>query len=260
MTHRETLAAFKTFANRSKEWMTSNNNDVFVYPDVPMNVARSVRVNFQIPGNETILYVRDSSFANERNQGSVITDHGIHYLPCNEEPDEIFFLPWYKINGVSFSYDCFRFYVTGNDGNQFPFVIERRNILKNNPQELVQDIQEGVAILKDNSANLALSAAVLKENYDMIFRDDVSERDIIRNYGDLFRAGFTIGNTVSDVIGVFQSRSAKKQEKGELFCELFRQLATTQRAEFAEYTDVEWEEVDNDTYGKSSWAYRYLPQ
>ena len=54
--------------------ITSNSSDLFIYPNIPDSVKNDIRRNFKLFLDEEILYVRDSSFWNERNQGLVITD------------------------------------------------------------------------------------------------------------------------------------------------------------------------------------------
>lgn len=67
--------------------------DLFIYPDIPKNdVAYYVRREFKIPYEEEILFVRDTSFGNNKNQGLVITDWGIRERPDNDK---------YEINEIS---------------------------------------------------------------------------------------------------------------------------------------------------------------
>lgn len=67
--------------------------DLFIYPDISKNdVAYYVRREFKIPYEEEILFVRDTSFWNNKNQGLVITDWGIRERPDNDK---------YEINKIS---------------------------------------------------------------------------------------------------------------------------------------------------------------
>lgn len=64
-----------------------NNNDCLI-----LNISDSdkgnVRNNFGLELDEQILWVRDTSFWSNKNQGLVITDKQIVYIPDNDKPDD----------------------------------------------------------------------------------------------------------------------------------------------------------------------------
>jgi len=64
-----------------------NNNDCLI-----LNISDSdkgnVRNNFRLELDEQILWVRDTSFWSNKNQGLVITDKQIVYIPDNDKPDD----------------------------------------------------------------------------------------------------------------------------------------------------------------------------
>lgn len=78
-----------------------NNSDCFVY-NIPEDVKSEVRQNFGIEYNEQVLFVRDTSFWNSRNQGLVLTDGGIYCIPDNEKADEKIFFTWSAVKQVEY--------------------------------------------------------------------------------------------------------------------------------------------------------------
>lgn len=77
-------------------------NDCFAYPQVPEDAKNLARQNFDINYDEQILFIRDTSFGDSRNQGAVITDGGIYCIPDNDKPDEKVVLPWNIIHHVEY--------------------------------------------------------------------------------------------------------------------------------------------------------------
>ena len=77
--------------------LIENGNDILIYPDIPDGVINKLRNNFQLHIDEIILYMRDTSFWNSRNQGTVVTDWGITCIPDNDTPEEIVQISWEKV-------------------------------------------------------------------------------------------------------------------------------------------------------------------
>lgn len=65
----------------------SNNNDCLIL-SISESDKGSVRNNFGLELDEQILWVRDTSFWSNKNQGLVITDKQIVYIPDNDKPDD----------------------------------------------------------------------------------------------------------------------------------------------------------------------------
>lgn len=95
----------------------ANGSDCFVYPNIPENVASNIRGNFLLDFSEQILFVRDTSFFNERNQGLVMTDIGIHFIGDNNDTTNSSFLwTWDIINHVEYK-DQYLYFFDNNEGN-----------------------------------------------------------------------------------------------------------------------------------------------
>ena len=65
----------------------SNNNDCLIL-SISESDKGSVRNNFGLELDEQILWVRDTSFWSNKNQGLVITDKQIVYIPDNDKPND----------------------------------------------------------------------------------------------------------------------------------------------------------------------------
>lgn len=100
-----------------------NDNDLFVYPSIPDSVIHELRSNFQLHIDEVVLYVRDTSFWNDRNQGVVVTDWGISCLPDNDSMDELLQIPWEKVHHVEYSGQCLYFFYSESRNDNSPIHI-----------------------------------------------------------------------------------------------------------------------------------------
>lgn len=59
-----------------------------------------LRKNFDISSDEQLLFYRDNSIWGKRNQGIVMTDRALYYLPNDDNPDYIEKLKWTEILSV----------------------------------------------------------------------------------------------------------------------------------------------------------------
>jgi len=109
-----TAQAFIDMATASSLSILHNGYDLFVYPDISDDVIYSLRSNFQLHIDEIVLYVRDTSFWNNRNQGLVVTDWGITCLPDNNSMNDLVQIPWEKVHHVEYSGQCFYFFYSVN--------------------------------------------------------------------------------------------------------------------------------------------------
>lgn len=86
-----------------------------------------VRLNFNIPDDEEILYVRDTSFWSNKNQGLVLTDKSIRLIPDNEHPNDGYIIPLSKLNRAE--YKELQILLFLNNGSSIPIHIS--NFIKN---------------------------------------------------------------------------------------------------------------------------------
>lgn len=70
--------------------------------DISDTIKSSIRSNFDLGLDEQILWVRDTSFWGNKNQGLVITDKQIVYIPDNDSPDSKYYIEFNDINKVEY--------------------------------------------------------------------------------------------------------------------------------------------------------------
>ena len=78
-------------------------------------IKSEIRNSFNIDINEEIIFIRDTSFFNSRNQGLVITDSAIHCIPDNDKPDEEFAVLWSDLDKVEYKDAILYFYDYNGD-------------------------------------------------------------------------------------------------------------------------------------------------
>mgnify|MGYP000181673333 CR=1 FL=1 len=70
-----------------------------------------------------ILFIRDTSFWNSRDQGLVLTDGGVYCIPDNDKPDEKIVLPWSVIQRVEYKDLVLYFWGYGDETDYCPIHI-----------------------------------------------------------------------------------------------------------------------------------------
>lgn len=109
--------------------ISPNDSDLFIYPNIPSDVKHKNRINWGIELDEEILYVRDSSFWNDRNQGLVITDCGVICIPDNDDMDDRAHILWENVEHVEYKDELLYFFGYGDRDNNYPIHIS--HFLKN---------------------------------------------------------------------------------------------------------------------------------
>lgn len=157
-----------------------NNIDLLIYPNVPDDAVNKLRNHFQLHIDEVVLYVRDTSFWNERNQGTVVTDWGITCIPDNDSPNEIVQIPWKNVLSVEYSGKCLYFFFSNNRNDNSPIHIslllketDDENIYKNNGQVLAEIFTELAKTQIAESSDDILSRTA--EEYDKLI--EVGKKD-----------------------------------------------------------------------------------
>lgn len=113
--------------------VTSNDSDLFIYPNIPDSVKNDIRRNFKLLLDEEILYVRDSSFWDDRNQGLVVTDCKIVCIPDNDNIDDKIVIEWKDVDYVEYKDECLYFFGYGDRSNNCP--IHVTHFLKNSDED-----------------------------------------------------------------------------------------------------------------------------
>ena len=118
-------------------------NDCFAYPQVPEDAKSLVRQNFDISYDEQVLFIRDTSFWDSRNQGLVITDGGIYCIPDNDKLDEKIVLPWSIIHHVEYKDLVLYFFGYENNADNCP--IHMSYFMKNEDYDKARRIGQSLA-------------------------------------------------------------------------------------------------------------------
>lgn len=91
-----------------------NDSDCFA-GRIPEDVKGNVRQNFGIDYSETVLFVRDTSFWNSRDQGLVVTDGGVYCIPDSDSPDDKIAFAWSVVKNVVYKDSVLYFWGYGDD-------------------------------------------------------------------------------------------------------------------------------------------------
>ena len=78
-------------------FQNTNSKDYLIYP-IEESVKIVTKNHFRINDDEEVLFIRDTSPKNERNQGTVITEQGIYCISNNKKYE----MPWYDIEEVKY--------------------------------------------------------------------------------------------------------------------------------------------------------------
>ena len=80
----------------------------------------TVRINFKLHVDEEIMMLRDTSFWNEKDQGTVVTDLGITIVPDNNNPDDVKSISWEDVHHVENKGDQLIFFFSEDRNDYVP--------------------------------------------------------------------------------------------------------------------------------------------
>ena len=139
MIHEETVDAFVEGLKSEKvKWIVqgtliaeknlvqvigANTSDLCIYPSIPNDAKYKIRSNFDLALDEEILYLRDTSFWNSRNQGLVVTDCKIVCIPDNDDIEDKVIIRWENVDYVEYKDECLYFFGYGDRDNNCPIHI-----------------------------------------------------------------------------------------------------------------------------------------
>ena len=139
MIHKETVDAFvKGVKSEKAKWIVQgkliaeeglvrtidvNSSDLCIYPSIPNDAKYELRSNFALELDEEILYMRDSSFWNSRNQGLVVTDCKVVCIPDNDDIENRIVIRWENVDYVEYKDECLYFFGYGDRDNNCPIHI-----------------------------------------------------------------------------------------------------------------------------------------
>ena len=146
-----------------------NQSDCCISP-VPEDIKSQMRQNFGIDYNEQILFIRDTSFWNSRDQGLVLTDNGVYCIPDNDKPDEKIVLPWSIIHHVEYRDLVLYFFGYENNTDNCPIHISY--FMKSDDNNKARRIGQSLAKLLTQMAQCVEPEAdpfdIACEHYDQL--------------------------------------------------------------------------------------------
>lgn len=146
----------------------ANGSDLFIckFNDVEKVGFRN---GFGIDIDEELLWARDTSFWDTKNQGMVITDRGFYFVPDNDNRDNDFFISWNNIEKVEYKDLNFIFYT--HDGNRQ--LLGYKYFFKDQkPFELIKDFKNALVRLAGLFTKIATAVGYEEEKN---FWDIISE-------------------------------------------------------------------------------------
>lgn len=127
MIHKETVDAFVAWITehqrRILRVLEPNGTDLIIYPNITGGIKNDIRRNFKLDLDEEILYIRDTSFWDNKNQGLVVTDCKIVCIPDNDDIDDKIIIEWENVDYVEYKDDCLYFFGYGDRSNNCPIHI-----------------------------------------------------------------------------------------------------------------------------------------
>ncbi len=152
-----------------------NNNDCLI-----LNISESdksnIRNNFGLGLDEQILWVRDSSFWSSKNQGLVITDKQITWIPDNNKPNDRSSIEFNDIHHVeyremalfiwNYQDEYLQFYL----GSFFKDSDESNEIIEDAKQlaKVLTEMAKSVGHVETESVFDKMSNLISEENYDEV--------------------------------------------------------------------------------------------
>lgn len=159
-----------------QSFIEPNDSDLFIYPNIPSDVKHAIRISWGIDLDEEILYVRDSSFWNDRNQGLVITDCGIICIPDNDDMNDRIHILWENVDHVEYKDELLYFFGYGDRDNNCPIHIS--HFLKGNSDSSKQ----GAGDIFQRIFTRMAQTQIIESGYD-IYKKTAEQVDRLINIG-----------------------------------------------------------------------------
>lgn len=118
------MTVFEKKVKNHSNWIGLNNKDSMLFCDEEKG---RIREAFVILPFEKILYFRDTSLINKRNEGVVLTNMGIHILVNNMIPEDLMYYSWRELISVTSTNDYFLLNVNGQSA---PIAIDKDSFIK----------------------------------------------------------------------------------------------------------------------------------
>lgn len=171
------ISIISIFNCKGNFWDSEMNTSDCCSSHIPEDIKGMMRQNFGINYNEKILFIRDTSFWNSRDQGLVLTDGGVYCIPDNDKPDEKIVLPWSVIQRVEYKDLVLYFWGYGDETDYCPIHISY--FMKNEDNEKARSIGNSLARLFTQMAQCVEPEAdpfnEAAEHYDQLITENKKE-------------------------------------------------------------------------------------
>ena len=191
------MSTVKKYFNKKCEsvFVNADLKDYSTYRYIKAELIEDVKNKFNIAEEEEILFIRDTSFWNKRNQGTVITDKKIYCIPDNEKSADRIEIAWETIECVKYKNTklCF----SGNWGLENELAVDIKNFLKRLSEKelfgykIAEFFTEISQLVKDNESKYL-------DAYKMFFESDGKISDRERYTLDLLRDKLGISEERAD--------------------------------------------------------------
>lgn len=181
------------FLETVKNWFLANGDDCSIPLRSSDSHMASIREGFRIGLDEEILFMRDTSFWSNCNQGLVITDKGLYFIPDNDSHSGDFFIAWSEFNEVK--YKELTLYFNDFNGNNIAtlgwrnFFKTDNNVLTNSCIALANSLSEIASVASEDNPYKFLNEG----NYDKALEiaDELVKQDS-KNYNSLALKGLIL--------------------------------------------------------------------
>lgn len=130
-------------------WPSSmiNGKDSISFRELSLIEESSFRSNFGINDAEELIYCRETSCNNKRNQGIVVTDWGVHCIPINDSPERKLEFAWAWIENVVYENGCWLFRRYGEESDDNYYGVHWSLFSKENPgREAIDELTKTLNI------------------------------------------------------------------------------------------------------------------
>ncbi|MBD5372066.1 MAG: hypothetical protein HDR75_01790 [Bacteroides sp.] len=178
MVNQDVITYFKNNWPWTPSMLSIFDSMTFYSSKCPIEFKRQFRNNFGVDEDEELIYCRDTSFWNDKNQGCVITDWGVYIIVDNDDPNSSFNFSWAEIDHVTYNDDVFFFWLTeDNDINNCYRIhqnfFSKNDVAKHVFQRLAQHFTDIAQLVQPQKHPLLVAI-------DRMYSDDTSAEEADR--------------------------------------------------------------------------------
>lgn len=141
----------EAFYQKLGRWFKPSDGDCTYAINFGEGLRSTIRSNYGIDLDETILFERDTSFWSNNNQGLVITDWGFYCIPDNDNSSSRYSFSWKDFSEVRYKELTFYFY----EGKNRIATLFWKNFYKGIEESVMKDLGPKLATVLTEIANLA---------------------------------------------------------------------------------------------------------